>query len=316
MQALRGLIGVTDDDWFEQLRAANRRAPLEEVNFWQPSGGSAFRALDPGEPFLFKLHSPRDIIVGGGFFGHFSLLGVDDAWETFGAANGVTSRAELRSRIAHYRGVPVFQVDAKPIGCILLQAPFFFHDDEAIPVPSDWKSNIVRYKGYDLLTEPGLSLWRDIQVRLQGHALTTELPGLVAEPGPRHGRPRLVLPRLGQGSFRVAVLDSYERRCAITGERTLPVLESAHIVAHASGGENRVDNGLALRSDLHALFDRGYITVTPDYQVEVSRRIREEFDNGRDYYALHGRTIRLPRVPLQHPRRDALSQHNVAVFKG
>ena len=43
------------------------------------------------------------------------------------------------------------------------------------------------------------------------------------------GKPQIVLPRLGQGSFRIVVTDAYERRCALTGERTLPVLDAAHI---------------------------------------------------------------------------------------
>ncbi|HEY8368084.1 MAG TPA: HNH endonuclease, partial [Thermodesulfobacteriota bacterium] len=50
-------VGVTDEDWFEFLRA---RPDLDEVNFWQPGGGRDFRALEPGEPFLFKLHAPRN----------------------------------------------------------------------------------------------------------------------------------------------------------------------------------------------------------------------------------------------------------------
>ena len=37
------------------------------------------------------------------------------------------------------------------------------------------------------------------------------------------------------------------------------------------------------RSDLETLFDRGYVTITPDYRLEVSRRIRDEFEDGRDY---------------------------------
>jgi putative restriction endonuclease len=99
----------------------------------------------------------------------------------------------------------------------------------------------------------------------------------------------------------VIVTDAYERRCAITGERTLPVLEAAHIKPYGSGGPHELENGLLLRSDLHTLFDQGYVTVDADQlKVVVSSRIREEFENGRDYYHLHGRAIRLPResVPL------------------
>src|SRR5215469_18301936 len=61
-------VAITDFDWFTFL--ADRKP--DEVNFWQPSGGRMFRALEPGEPLLFKLHSPRNFIVGGGFFSRFS----------------------------------------------------------------------------------------------------------------------------------------------------------------------------------------------------------------------------------------------------
>ena len=62
----------------------------------------------------------------------------------------------------------------------------------------------------------------------------------------------------------------------------------------APGGGHEAKNGLLLRRDVHSLFDSGYVTVPPENRFEVSRRIREEFDNGRHYYELHGRSISLP----------------------
>jgi predicted restriction endonuclease len=106
------------------------------------------------------------------------------------------------------------------------------------------------------------------------------------------------------------VTDSYDRRCAATGERTLPVLEAAHIKPYADGGAHAVTNGLLLRSDLHTLFDRGYLTITPGYRLEVSRRIREEYENGRDYYALNGRELRPPRSENARPDPLLLDWHN------
>jgi putative restriction endonuclease len=109
----------------------------------------------------------------------------------------------------------------------------------------------------------------------------------------------------------VIVTDAYERRCAITGERTLPVLEAAHIKPYSSGGPHEPQNGLLLRSDLHTLFDQGYMTVdAKQLKVIVSSRIREEFENGRDYYHLHGRAIRLPQESDSLPSREYLTFHN------
>lgn len=58
------IVAVTDDDWFAMLR---RHPNLREVDFWA-SSAARFRALQPGEMFLFKLHAPRNMIVGGGVF--------------------------------------------------------------------------------------------------------------------------------------------------------------------------------------------------------------------------------------------------------
>lgn len=77
-----------------------------------------------------------------------------------------------------------------------------------------------------------------------------------------------------------------------------------------------LENGLLLRKDLHALFDAGYVTVTPSLELRVSRRIREEFENGRDYYALEGASVRVPLLPAPPPSPEYLQWHGDAVFRG
>ena len=119
-------------------------------------------------------------------------------------------------------------------------------------------------------------------------------PTFATDPAACFGKQLLVKPRLGQGAFRILVTDIYGRRCAVTQERTLPALEAAHIRPYSEGGAHEGQNGLLLRRDIHSLFDAGYVTVTPNLHFEVSRRIREEFDNGKHYYALHGQQIIVP----------------------
>lgn len=303
---MRTFVGITDWDWFELLR---RQSGLDEVNFWQPSGSRQFRALKPGELFLFKLHSPRNYIVGGGLFAHSSLLPISLAWEAFGVANGAVDFAQMRARVERYRRQEHDQFTDYSVGCILLEQPFFLNENQWIPVPDNWSLNIVQGRGYDLTVEPGLTLWTQLQAAI-------DTPLEIREEGARYGPPTLSFPRLGQGSFRVLVTDSYERRCAITNERTLPALDAAHIKPFSAEGEHRVQNGLLMRRDLHALFDRGYLTVTPGLALEVSRRIREEFENGRDYYRLHGNLIRPPVNPLYRPSVEYLEWHNQNAYRG
>jgi putative restriction endonuclease len=301
------VIAVTDGDWFDMLR---QQPNLGEVNFWAPSA-ARFRALQPGELFLFKLHAPRNFIVGGGVFAYANALPCSLAWEAFREANGANSAQEMRSRISRYRRTDPNDRDDFEIGCRILTQPFFIEESEWIPIPPSWSPNIVSFKTYNTEDPEGLALWEAVNDRLS----RPQLQGM-AEGGARYGEPQLIRPRLGQGAFRILVTDTYNRRCAITQERTLPALEAAHIRPYGDGGEHDARNGLLFRRDIHSLFDAGYVTVTPDLRFEVSRRIKEEFDNGRHYYELHGKPIYAPTDALRSPDPEALRWHNEHAYRG
>ena len=300
---LKLFVGITDRDWYELLR---RLPALDEVNFWAP-GGTPFKALIAGELFLFKLHAPDHYIVGGGIFAYSNSLPCSLAWETFGQANGARTGAEMRARIARLRRVDPASREDFVIGCRILTQPFFLERADWILVPS-WSRQIVQGKTYSTEAADGIALWEQVAVRLQSSPAIPEME--------RFGTPVLVRPRLGQGAFRLLVTDTYDRRCAVTRERTLPALDAAHLRPYAEGGMHEVTNGLLLRRDIHSLFDRGYVTVTPELRFEVSRRIKEEFENGRDYYALHGRSVQPPDDVLRQPDRQALTWHNEHRYLG
>jgi len=304
-------IGITDADWFTFL---SHQPFIDEVNFWQPSGNRLFKALHPGELFLFKLHSPNDYIVGGGFFAHSTLLPCSLAWTTFQERNGAISITEMRRRIEKYRRSMSTREDYQ-IGCVLLEQPFFFEKNEWIPAPEDWSKNIVQGKRYNFSSGIGKRLWEELQERL-GKIPLVGLNGAIREPESEYGAPQTVLPRLGQGSFRVMVTDAYQRRCAVTQEKTLPALEAGHIKPYSESGPHSLKNGILLRSDIHRLFDNGYVTVTTDLRFEVSRRIREEFENGRDYYAYNGKKIIVPENKFHWPAPEFLTWHHNNVYLG
>jgi putative restriction endonuclease len=302
-------VAITDSDWFRYL--AELRP--DEVNFWQPSSSTAFRVLSPGEPLLFKLHSPQNYIVGGGFFSHYTILPASFAWNAFESKNGARTEHEMRTRIERYRRVSPDANTDYTIGCILLQSPFFFAEDEWIPV-SDWSREIVRGKGYSTDDEAGQRIWAEVEVRLRSVRVEYGVDASAVE-APRFGQVQTVFPRLGQGAFRVIVTDSYKRQCALTGSHVLHVLDAAHIRPYGKGGNHDPTNGLLLRQDVHTLFDRGYLTVTPDLRVEISRRIKEEFDNGKEYYALHGKSILIPDQAGFRPSVQQLNWHNENVYR-
>lgn len=283
-------VGVTDRDWLEHLQTIRA---LDEVNFWQPSP-HGFAALKPGEPFLFKLHARHSGRIGGlAFFLRYTVLPVSMAWEAFGEKNGAGSPYEMQQRIARYRRTaPSGHFVDYEIGCIILTQPVFFREIDWFDAP-DWKPNIQTGWGYRLDGEAGRLLWSRAERAIAGAGAINSLLG-VGEEAARYGSPVFVRPRLGQGSFQTAVLDAYARRCSISQEKVVPALEAAHIRPYGLGGEHRVDNGLLLRRDIHALFDRGYITVTPSLEVIVSSRLKHEFDNGEEYGAFNGSRLRPP----------------------
>ncbi|MDD4476248.1 MAG: HNH endonuclease [Eubacteriales bacterium] len=95
------------------------------------------------------------------------------------------------------------------------------------------------------------------------------------------------------------------------------MLEAAHIIPYSDNGPHIVTNGLLLKSDFHTLFDDGYITVTNDYQVEVSKRLHEDYGNGKDYYKYHGqKLVVLPNQVQQMPDYKFLEWHNEHVYLG
>jgi putative restriction endonuclease len=197
--------------------------------------------------------------------------------------------------------------DDWPIGCIVLQQPFFFEPSQWIPAPVDFKKPTQQGKTYDLTSGPGRELFAAVQERLQGMSTPS-----FAEPVAMYGDPVLVKRRLGQGAFRMLIADLYEKRCAVTGEKVFPVLQAAHIQPVSAGGTHRLDNGLLLRSDVHTLFDQGYVTVVPDLRLEVSSRLKKDFDNGEHYYQYQGREIWTPTA--DRPNKLFLEWHRDAVF--
>ncbi|MBN2183701.1 MAG: HNH endonuclease [Candidatus Krumholzibacteriota bacterium] len=302
-------IGVTDNSWFRYLSVSNP----DEVNFWRPSG-RLFGAIETGAPFLFKLHSPLNYIAGGGYFVNSYKLPLSLAWDAFKEKNGAPDYMALKQMILSYRSEKAIDPE---IGCTILNEPFFFPKEYWIPVPDGWSQNIVTGKTYDTKNAIGGKLWDQVLYNLSRMSLEREefASDHVLEERQPYGKEYLLKARLGQGAFRVMVTEAYHKSCTITGERTLPVLEASHIKPFAEEGPNRTNNGLLLRSDLHILFDRGYISITPDFHVVVSKRIKEEFQNGREYYPLHGKKIEnLPDLVEDRPSEKFIEWHNENIY--
>jgi putative restriction endonuclease len=311
---MHGDIRVTDHDWFQFL---SRQPNLDEVNFWLPSDTRTPQQLKPGMPVLFKLRKKfGGWIVGWGIFAKHDVLPAWLAWDAFEQRNGAATFAEMRARIEwlrHDQPVAAGTGGDYEIGCLMLAQPVFLPREQWVSPPGDWPDNVVQGKAYDLSVGEGARVWRECRERLGRD--DREIEGVVAGPRPtlsgdRYGEPVPVRPRLGQGIFRISVTDAYGRSCAVTDEHSLPVLEAAHIRPYGQGGQHEVSNGLLLRSDIHRLFDKGYVGITPgDHRFLVSDRLKSDFSNGRSYYPFANKVIRVPPRLDEQPSRQWLEWH-------
>ena len=128
----------------------------------------------------------------------------------------------------------------------------------------------------------------------------------------------IVRRRVHQQAFRARVIEAYRTHCALCRLRHQELLDAAHITADTEAtGEPVVSNGLSLCKLHHAAFDRHFLTVRPDYTVEVRRSILEETDGPmliHGLQGLHDQPIYLPREVSLEPDRDRLEER-YALFR-
>ena len=313
---LPAVVANTDERWFSHFRPNDQITEIDEVNFWRPTAQAEFRALSPGEPVFFRLKEPHNAIAGFGFFAISSLMTIQLAWEIFGDRNGDATQADFERRIGEYRERHNRARDAQ-LRCLILRDAVFFSRDRWLSWGPDeeWSPNIVAYKGYDLATEPGRALHAILRSTHPAPVPDLQPTFEPLEEDERRHVEAVGPERPGQGTFRLRLLRAYGNQCAVTGEHALPVLEAAHIQPYLGPASNHPQNGIVLRSDLHRLYDRGYVTVTPELSLQVSSRLWDEFENGMHYYDMAGQSVHVPVDERLVPSVQALEWHTQNVFR-
>ncbi|MEA2186811.1 MAG: putative restriction endonuclease [Solirubrobacteraceae bacterium] len=202
----------------------------------------------------------------------------------------------------------------RTIGCIAITQPVFLAPDDWIPVPTDWSHNIVSGRGYDLTEGEGLRLWTACLERAAHTHHLTEWTTEAIELR-RHGQPQIITPRLGQTSFRLAVLEAYDGACAVTDEHSLPVLEAPTSGRGRTADGTNSPTAFRCAATSTASSNLGFVTVNPDLRFAVSPALRDAYANGKSYYALDGCTIAAPTMPDAQPSREVLEWHSDVVFR-
>jgi len=113
--------------------------------------------------------------------------------------------------------------------------------------------------------------------------------------------------REGVGAFRSGVMWAWKRRCAVTGTAVDCTLDAAHIYPYNGPRTNVLSNGIALRSDLHALFDNHLISlryVEGKLVLEVASEL-----GGTEYEAYSGKSLTLPEAKSSRPHFRVVGHH-------
>lgn len=270
-------VGITDTSWYSFLKENYSNGELgTQVNFWT-SSTREFKAIGPGELFLFKIHNKKSTeekgeIVGGGYFTYYEQLSISDAWEKYGRGNGRESLQKMQEALKRMQRKYNVQAGVK-IGCIILENVFFL--DKWIEEPVDWSKSIVSGKRYTTDNEIGAELFdkvNDAITKMNIQEIEKEIDELDLR-----GEERLavVKTRVNQSIFRDSLLKKY-KTCCLCKVESPSLLIASHIKPWAaSEPDEKLDpqNGFLLCPNHDALFDGGYITFEDDGQIVISDRL-------------------------------------------
>lgn len=188
-------------------------------------------------------------------------------------------------------------------------------------------------KGMRNISADARDVWREFHGKwseLAAHALIMEPPPAV-KAGPRKRLVPTIAPsgptevaretlqRRGQYFFRAAVLAAHEGKCCITGITSESLLRASHVVPWSLDPQLRLDprNGLCLNALHDAAFDRGLITLSDRYELQVSKSIQSDLP-GAIYKEMFESRMGLPITMPERfrPTLEMLKIHRTKVFRG
>jgi len=131
-------------------------------------------------------------------------------------------------------------------------------------------------------------------------------------------KPQVTNTRVNQWFFRRSILGIYDKCCCVTGLRIPKLLVASHIVPWAKDLKNALnpENGLCLNSFHDKAFDSGLITISADYKVQLSPRLKDFPSNDATvifFQEFDGTKILLPE--RHYPNGEFLEYHRAHIFE-
>lgn len=157
----------------------------------------------------------------------------------------------------------------------------------------------------------------------QGY-LNDQISDLLEEPEAKYKRISIQTEEdvfVRSGLFKRLVTRIYQNQCSFTGMKMISTfnynfIDACHIVPFNLTHNDKVNNGIALCPNLHRVFDRGLVSVNPDYRILVSKHLTEDEKHPYGLKQLAGKKMLLPIQQTHYPAQEALTWHRMKVFKG
>lgn len=129
-------------------------------------------------------------------------------------------------------------------------------------------------------------------------------------------RESIVKTRVNQNFFRKTVLASYNQTCCITGIKSPELLIASHIIPWSVNEKERMNpqNGLCLNALHDKAFDKGLISVTPDYKIKISDALKSQLNSIQDKYFLPFENKEIAKPGRFKPQQEFLEYHFSNIF--
>ncbi|MGN0916434.1 MAG: HNH endonuclease [Succinivibrio sp.] len=310
------LICKVSYNWYQVIKSNFISSGSSLVNCWYtPQEENSNADIDDpkaGTLTLFLVERDgRQMIVGGGYFLEHTALDIATCWYQFGVRSGYITYQDFIKRAKD------FGADLNvPLACYLISSSFIFIRNHLIPVPEEFKIDMTGWSKTLVSTEEPLGAYLK-KVSLETRYSTIDT-GTAEGVWPGIYHKATIHRSIDEAAeFRTSLLGLYNKTCAVTGCSLLPVLSVAHIKTIYDDRYLKPDNAIIMRSDLHVLFSRGFITAyyeDPDtIKIRVSKRVKMNLDP--EYSKLEGKILTLPKDRAYWPNPEYLSWHNSVRFE-
>jgi putative restriction endonuclease len=277
----------TTREWFDFH--VNMGKP--EVAFWQPTPAKPLEATVGMRWYFKELHAPR--LLGFGLYESWESMSPDDLFRRHGPKTGYPSEAEFLvalGKLARNGVIP------SVVGNIMLTN--FTTFNRPISVDSVGLADLnVRFAYLDNFDPIELSY-----AHVKDGAPVQSKFALVDEEQAIR-QLKTAKQRSGQRQFRDMLLNLYGATCALSGPQPREVLQAAHIQVFVNEESNHPENGLLLRSDIHALFDLGIFSIDGNHVVHFNK----------DWISIHPQYGAYDDLPLKIPKTSEVVPSSVAL---